>query len=405
MALREEKVVLLIADISGYTDFMLANEKSLEHSHLIISELIKTILEEVELPLTLAKLEGDAIFLYAVKNDAFGGRAEDLGARVLRFFHVFSNKVAELTLSSFCKCGACTNIETLKLKVIVHSGRCTFYQIANLTELSGVDVIVLHRLLKNSVGLSEYVLLTEAAQQDLQLPLTLLSKGEEAYDGIGTVQTYVYSSPDKLAYVPDPAAPAPQLFLETLRCEIKREYAEVATNPTKGFHFHTGRTLAALLGYSDELLEGIPEESISRLAGTGNPFALGPLHPGETVVELGCGAGMDTLIASLMVGPNGRVISIDMTPEMLDEARAAASLAGATNIDFHLGYIENIPLPDASADVIISNGVINLAPDKKRVFREMHRVLKPEGRLQIGDIIVQKAVPESAKRNIDLWAG
>lgn len=405
MVLREERVVLLIADISGYTDFMLANEKSLEHSHIIIAELIQTILNEIQLPLTLAKLEGDAVFLYAVKDEAFAARAEDLGARVLRFFNVFSHKVAELTLSSFCKCGACTNIEKLKLKVIVHSGRCALYEIANLTELSGVDVIVVHRLLKNSVGLSEYVLLTEAAQQDLRLPLTLLSKGQEQYDGIGIVPTYVYSSPDRLAYVPDPTAPAPALFLETLRCEIKREYADVASNPTKGFHFHTGRALAQRLGYTDELLEGIPESAISRLAGTGNPFALGALRAGEFVVELGCGAGMDTLIASRMVGPRGRVLSIDMTPEMLDQARAAASAVGETNIEFHLGYIESIPLPDGSADVIISNGVINLAPDKKRVFREMHRVLKDDGRLQIGDIIVQKAVPESAKRNIDLWAG
>jgi len=209
---------------------------------------------------------------------------------------------------------------------------------------------------------------------------------------------------EKPAYVPDPGA-APALFLDTLRCEIKREYAEVATNPTKGFHFHTGRSLAQLLGYTDEMLEGIPESSISRLAGTGNPFALGPLHAGDCVVELGCGAGMDTLIASRMVGPAGRVIAIDMTPEMLDQARAAASVIGATNIAFHLGYIEEIPLPDASADVIISNGVINLAPDKKRVFCEMHRVLKDGGRVQFGDIIVQKAVPDSAKRNIDLWAG
>lgn len=405
MPLREEKVVLLIADISGYTDFMLANEKSLEHSHIIISELIETLLKEVHLPLTLAKLEGDAIFLYAVKDEAFAAHADTLGDRVLRFFHVFSTKVAELTVSSFCKCGACTNIEKLELKVVVHSGRCAFYQIANLTELSGVDVIIVHRLLKNSVGMSEYVLLTEAAQQDLKLPLTLLSKGAESYDGIGTVTTYVYSSPEKPEYIPDASSPAPSLFLETLRCEIKREYAEVATDPAKGFHFHTGRPLAALLGYTDELLEGIPEDAIARLAGTGNPFALGPLHPGETVVELGCGAGMDTLIASRMVGPAGHVVSIDMTAEMLDHARAAAAAAGSTNIEFHLGYMEEVPLPDASADVIISNGVINLAPDKGRVFREMHRVLKPGGRLQIGDIIVQKAVPESAKRNIDLWAG
>src|SRR5437870_6632189 len=157
-------------------------------------------------------------------------------------------------------------------------------------------------------------------------------------EGSGGPDLVFYSSAEKPEYVPDPTAPAPPLFLETLRCEIKREYAEVATNPTKGFHFHTGRTLAALLGYSDDLLEAIPEESISRLAGTGNPFALGPLQSGETVVELGCGAGMDTLIASRMVGPNGRVISIDMTPEMLDEARDAASAVAATNIDFHLGY-------------------------------------------------------------------
>ena len=138
-------VFLMIADISGYTDFMLANEKSLEHSHIIISELIQTILNEVQVPLTLAKLEGDAVFLYAVKDEAFVTRAADLGARVLRFFNVFSNKVAELTLSSFCKCGACTNIEKLKLKVIVHSGRCAFYQIANLTELSGVMSIEITR--------------------------------------------------------------------------------------------------------------------------------------------------------------------------------------------------------------------------------------------------------------------
>lgn len=205
---------------------------------------------------------------------------------------------------------------------------------------------------------------------------------------------------DEHVVVPDPAG---SVFVETLRCEIKREYAEVATNPTKGFHFHTGRPLAKLLGYSDEMLAGIPESSISRLAGTGNPFALGPLAPGEVVVELGCGAGMDTIIASRMVGPNGRVVAIDMTPEMLDQARAAAG--GASNIDFHLGYIEDIPVPDGSADVIISNGVINLAHDKRRVFLEMHRVLRDGGRLQIGDIIVQKAVSESAKRNIDLWAG
>src|ERR1051325_2773247 len=194
-------------------------------------------------------------------------------------------------------------------------------------------------------------------------------------------------------------------FVETLRCEIRREYADVATNPSKGFHFHTGRTLARLLEYPDELLDGIPESAIERLAGTGNPFALGPLVPGERVIERGCGGGMDTLIASRMVGPEGRVLAIDMTAEMLEKARRSAEEMGATNIDFHLGYIEEIPVPDGWADVIIANGVINLVPDKPRAFAEMRRALKPEGHLQIGDIVVQKTVPDSAKRNIDLWAG
>jgi 2-polyprenyl-3-methyl-5-hydroxy-6-metoxy-1,4-benzoquinol methylase len=405
MALREEKVVLMIADISGYTDFMLANEKSLEHSHLIIGELIRTILQQVELPLTLAKLEGDAIFLYAVKDEAFDRHARTIGERILQFFRVFSDKIGELTMASFCRCGACTNIEQLKLKVIVHSGRCAFYQIANLTELSGIDVIIVHRLLKNSLDASEYVLLTEAAKNDLKVPLNLLREGEETYETIGRVKTFVFQAPEPTPYVPAPSAPAPSIFLETLRCEIKREYAEVATNPTRGFHFHTGRPLAKILGYPDELLSGIPEDAIASLAGTGNPFALGPLRRGERVVDLGCGAGMDALIAARMVGPEGRVIAVDMTREMLEKAEASAAAMELANIEFKQAYIEDLPVPDAWADVVISNGVINLVPDKRRVFREMHRVLKPGGRAQIGDIVVQKAVPESAKRNIDLWAG
>lgn len=405
MSLREEKVVLMIADISGYTDFMLANEKSLEHSHLIIGELIKTILQQVELPLTLAKLEGDAVFLYAVKDEEFERHAQTIGERVLQFFQVFSDKVAELTVASFCKCGACTNIERLKLKVIVHSGRCAFYRIANLTELSGVDVIIVHRLLKNSVASHEYVLLTEAARRDLQIPLSLVAEGEETYDAIGAVRTYVFSPPEPKPYVADSTSPPPSIFLETLRCEIKREYAEVAQNPSRGFHFHTGRPLAKLLGYDEALLEGIPERAIESLAGTGNPFALGPLAKGERVVDLGCGAGMDSLIAARMVGPEGSVVGIDMTPEMLEKAKASAEEMGLANARFEQGYIEEVPVEDGWADVVISNGVINLAPDKRKVLREIRRVLRPGGRMQIGDIIVQKAIPESARRNIDLWAG
>jgi arsenite methyltransferase len=196
-----------------------------------------------------------------------------------------------------------------------------------------------------------------------------------------------------------------RLDVGTLREAIREEYAEVANYPTKGFHFHTGRPLARILEYRDEWLEGIPESSIESFAGTGNPFSLGELRPGERAVDVGCGAGMDSLIAGRMVGPEGRVIGVDMTQVMLEKARAAAEEAGLGNVEFHQSYAEELPVPDGWADVVISNGVFNLMPDKPAVLAEMVRVLKPDGRLQIGDILVQKAVPESAKRKIDLWTG
>jgi len=196
-----------------------------------------------------------------------------------------------------------------------------------------------------------------------------------------------------------------RLDVGTLREAIREEYAEVANYPTKGFHFHTGRPLARILEYRDEWLEGIPESSIESFAGTGNPFSLGELRPGERAVDVGCGAGMDSLIAGRMVGPEGRVIGVDMTQVMLEKARAAAEEARLGNVEFHQSYAEELPVPDGWADVVISNGVLNLMPDKAAVLAEMVRVLKPDGRLQIGDILVQKAVPESAKRKIDLWTG
>jgi SAM-dependent methyltransferase len=201
------------------------------------------------------------------------------------------------------------------------------------------------------------------------------------------------------------ALAVPKIDLETLRCEIRKEYAEVAGNPTRGFHFHTGRPLTKILGYPESLLEGIPEASIEAFAGTGNPFAIGSIHPGENVVDVGSGAGIDSLIAAGMAGSSGRVVGTDMTSEMLDRARAAASEAGRENVEFRQGHAESLPVPDGWADVVISNGVVNLCPDKRAVFDEMYRVLKPGGRLQIGDILVEKAVPESAKEKIDLWTG
>ncbi|MEJ7871688.1 MAG: methyltransferase domain-containing protein, partial [Rubrobacteraceae bacterium] len=191
----------------------------------------------------------------------------------------------------------------------------------------------------------------------------------------------------------------------TLREAIQEEYAEVANHPTKGFHFHTGRPLAHILEYRDEWLEGIPESSIESFAGTGNPFGMGELRPGERAVDVGCGAGIDSLIAGKMVGPEGRVIGVDMTQVMLEKARVAADEAGLENVEFHQSYAEELPVPDGWADVVISNGVLNLMPDKPSVLGEMFRALKPGGRLQIGDILVQKPVPEGAKRKIDLWTG
>lgn len=207
-------------------------------------------------------------------------------------------------------------------------------------------------------------------------------------------------------YIGKVSAVAPiDLDVEELRAAIREEYETVAREPGRGFHFHTGRTLTRIVGYEDEWLEGIPETAIESFAGTGNPFSLGRLKPGERVVDIGCGAGIDSLIAARMVESEGRVIGIDMTPAMLDRARSAAAEAGFKNVEFREGVMEDLPVEDAWADVVISNGVLNLTPDKPTVLAEMARVLKPGGRLQIADILVEKEVSGGAKQKIDLWTG
>ena len=192
---------------------------------------------------------------------------------------------------------------------------------------------------------------------------------------------------------------------DTLRRQISEKYTGVALEPEAGFHFHTGRPLAAMLGYPHTAVDQLPPATVESFAGVGNPFSMGALRPGETVVDVGCGAGFDTLIAAHQVGPSGRVIGVDMTDAMIIKARAGARALGVENVEVRQGFAESLPVDDGVADVVISNGVINLTPDKITAMREIYRVLKPGGRFQIGDIVVHKEVPQEAKDDIDLWSG
>ena len=188
-----------------------------------------------------------------------------------------------------------------------------------------------------------------------------------------------------------------------LREEVKAKYRAVAVDPHGGYHFHTGRPLARRLGYDEAAVAALPDSAVEAFAGVGNPFSLGTLKPGERVIDLGSGGGFDCLIASGQVGAEGRVVGVDMTEEMLRRSRATAMAMGLHNVEFRRGVIEDLPIEDGWADVVISNGVINLCADKSRVFNEIMRALRPGGRLQFADIATGKAVPEAAVRNIDLW--
>ena len=192
--------------------------------------------------------------------------------------------------------------------------------------------------------------------------------------------------------------------VEVLKSEIKKTYASVSDDPEKDFVFPTGRPWAEDLGYPEELAN-VPETAVESFAGVANPFSLGRLQPGERILDLGSGAGTDSLVAAQMVGASGRVTGIDMTPEMLERARRSAEAMGAVNVEFVEGEVERLPFPDESFDVVISNGVIDLVPDKDAVFREIFRVLDPGGRIQIADVTIQNPVSEEGKRDIDLWTG
>ena len=189
-----------------------------------------------------------------------------------------------------------------------------------------------------------------------------------------------------------------------LRRQIKAKYTEVALEPEKGFHFHTGRPLAAMLGYDDADVDWLPPSTVESFAGTGNPFSLGRLGEGEVVLDIGCGAGFDTLLAARQVGPHGSVIAVDMTEGMLDKTRAGAAALRLSNVEARHGFAEDLPAASVSIDVVISNGVINLATDKSKVFSEVARLLKSGGRFAISDIVTEVQLPENIVCNSTLWA-
>ncbi len=190
---------------------------------------------------------------------------------------------------------------------------------------------------------------------------------------------------------------------EALRDQVRVKYSEVATNPGGQFHFHTGRRLAELLEYPADIRTALPDEAMASFAGVDNPFAAGRLPVGGRVVDLGSGGGFDCFVAAQLVGPNGSVVGVDMTPAMLERARRVANELGLRTVEFREGILEALPVADDWADVVISNGVLNLVADKARVLAEAFRVLRPGGVLQFADIAVGGEVPEAAKCDIDLW--
>jgi len=192
---------------------------------------------------------------------------------------------------------------------------------------------------------------------------------------------------------------------DALREHVRGKYREVALKPDADFHFHTGRGLASRLGYEAGAVGALPDQAVESFAGVGNPFSPRRLAPGARVVDVGSGAGFDSFIAAGQVGPGGHVVGVDMTPEMLAKSRQTAAALGLGQVEFREGFAEALPVPDGWADVVISNGVINLCADKRAVFAEILRVLRPGGRLQFADIANGRPVPTEAMRDIDLWTG
>jgi SAM-dependent methyltransferase len=191
--------------------------------------------------------------------------------------------------------------------------------------------------------------------------------------------------------------------IDTLRREVQDKYAEVANSPEETFHFHHGRPLAEILGYPMDMVDAMPAAAVASFAGVGNPFSLGDIPTGATVMDVGSGGGFDCFIAGQAVGPTGRVIGVDMTDAMLARSRRTGTEMGLAQVEFRQGFVEDLPVEDASVDFVISNGVVNLTPDKFGSFREIFRTLKPGGLLYLADVVVHKEVPDEAKADVDKW--
>lgn len=278
---RTERVVLIIADISGYTRFMLASQQALVHGQMVITKLLEEIIDEVEIPLEVKEIEGDAVFLYAIKSDDEAVWEETrrlIGRKLVSFFEAFARAILAASEFTLCSCPSCQNVDQLKLKIVVHSGEALFHKVGPFSDVSGVDVILAHRLLKNSIPSDEYVLMTESAYREIEFPAEVeVTRGEEHYEGFGAISTYTYLTEGACA--PQPEA------VELLYADRGRAFGVGLRILVKGFfgQFPILLGLRRAGSYGD--LGEMPVRPLARAALAVRALVLAP-------VLLVCGAGV-----------------------------------------------------------------------------------------------------------------